>query len=324
MRDYLGASDAISVSNGTVALHLALVGLGIGPGDEVIVPTLTYIASANAIRYTGARVVFCDSEPEHWQLDLDDVARRITPRTRAIMAVHLYGHPCNMEGLAALASRHGIKVVEDCAEALGTRFDSTLVGTFGDVGTFSFFGNKTLTTGEGGLVTCRSAEVGRYMRKLRGQGLDGEREYWHDAIGYNYRMTNICAAIGCAQFEQLSDVLERKRQLAIRYKELLKGLPLRVHGESNRSTHSYWMVSILLNSPADRDRLRSHLKHAGIETRPVFYPIHTMSMYAAEADGQDFPVAVDLAARGINLPSYPDLNDNDIAVISASIRRYYS
>jgi hypothetical protein len=180
---YVDAPHAVSVCNGTVALHLALVALGIGPGDEVIVPSLTYIASVNAIHYVGATPVFAESLADTWQVDPEDVERRIGPRTRAVMAVHLYGGSCEMDRLVALCEQYGLKLVEDCAEAIGTRIGDRHVGTFGDVATFSFFGNKTITTGEGGMVTCKDPVLDASLRHLRGQGLAANREYWHDRTG---------------------------------------------------------------------------------------------------------------------------------------------
>jgi perosamine synthetase len=317
----VGAKYAVGVCNGTVALHLALVTLGIGPGDEVIVPTLTYIAAVNAIAYTGATPVFVDSLPDTWQMDPADVQRKLTPRTKGIMAVHLYGHPCAMEALAALAHQHDVFLIEDCAEAFGTRYQGNHVGTFGDIACFSFFGNKTITTGEGGMVMTDDKTLFERARHFKGQGLADHREYWHDVIGYNYRMTNICAAIGLAQLERAAEFITKKRQLAQSYREELAGLPVAIHGEFGAATHSYWMISILVESAADRDPLRQRLRECGIETRPLFYPVHTMPMYAARY--QRHPVAENLAWRGINLPSWPGLSRSQVAEIAASVSNYY-
>jgi perosamine synthetase len=319
---WIGARHAVTVSNGTVALHVALAALGIGPGDEVLVPTLTYIASANAVKYTGADVVFVDSERAYWQIDIEDAERKITSRTKAIMVVHLYGQATEMDAVMALAKKHSLYVIEDCAEAIGTRFDGTHVGTIGDVGCFSFFGNKTITTGEGGMVVTNNAELDRKIRHLRSQGVSSEREYWHDAIAFNYRMTNIAAAIGCAQMESIDDLIAKKQQIAEWYRQDLAGLPVQVHAVNPRTLHSYWMVSILVEEAADRDALRAALLHDGIETRPLFYPVHQMSMYAAP--GQHFPVADEIASRGINLPSYPALTRDDITFICERVREFLS
>ena len=318
----VGAKYAVGVCNGTVALHLALVTLGIGPGDEVIVPTLTYIAAVNAIAYTGATPVFVDSLPDTWQMDPADVQRKLTPRTKGIMAVHVYGHPCAMEALAALAHQHDVFLIEDCAEAFGTRYQGKHVGTFGDIACFSFFGNKTITTGEGGMVMTDDKTLFERARHFKGQGLADHREYWHDVIGYNYRMTNICAAIGLAQLERAVEFITKKRQLAQSYREELAGLPVEIHGEFGTATHSYWMISILVESAADRDPLRQHLRECGIETRPMFYPVHTMPMYAARY--QRHPVAENLAWRGINLPSWPGLSSEQVKSIVSAVRGFFN
>ena len=307
---YVNVNYATGVCNGTAALHLALLALGIGQGDEVIVPTLTYIASVNAISYTGATPVFVDSLPDTWQIDPEEVRKSITPRTKAIMAVHLYGHPCEMSVLKEIADEHRLFLIEDCAEAIGSKYEGIHVGTFGDIATFSFYGNKTITTGEGGMVITNDQTIFDRVVHFKGQGLAKYREYWHDTIGYNYRMTNICAAIGLAQLEQVGTILSKKRHVAELYRKLLEGSNFEVHGEIGNVYHSYWMVSILVSQANQRDEVREHLKQAGIETRPVFYPVHTMPMYSHKF--QKHKVAEDIGWRGINLPSYPDLEDQDI------------
>ena len=321
-KTYTQAKHAISVCNGTVALHLALIALGIGPGDEVIVPTLTYIASVNAIVYAGAMPVFVDSLRDTWQMDPADVEKKVTPRTKAILCVHLYGHPCDLASLRKIASAHDLYLIEDCAEALGSLFEGQHVGSFGEIATYSFYGNKTITTGEGGMVTTNDAMIAERARHLKGQGLAKDREYWHDVVGYNYRMTNICAAIGVAQLERIENILDRKRQLAKQYGSGLQGTPYVIQPESSNVRHSYWMISILLPDPNQRDALRASLANAGIETRPLFYPIHTMPMYSSS--NQRFAVAEDLAARGLNLPSYPDLENTEIDFICEVLKGFKS
>jgi perosamine synthetase len=317
---YIGAPFATATCNGTVALHLALVTLGIGPGDEVIVPTLTYVASANAVAYTGATPVFCDCEPGTWQMSTEDVRAKITPRTRAIMPVHLYGAPCDMEALLRVAREHDLFVIEDCAEAIGTRIGNRHVGTFGDIATFSFFGNKTITTGEGGMVVCNNQTLLERAVHLKGQGLASHRQYWHDVIGYNYRMTNICAAIGIAQLERADEFLARKAQIAARYRANLADLGITFQEEVPGTRHSHWMIAFLFSHAAGRDPLRNWLESRGIETRPVFYPIHTMPMYAQRF--QAHPVSEDTARRGINVPSWPGLSDHDVDYICETVRGF--
>jgi perosamine synthetase len=317
---YTGCSHAATVCNGTVALHLALVALGIEAGDEVIVPTLTYVASVNAIAYCGATPIFVDSDPETWQMDVRDVARKLSPRTKAIMPVHLYGHPCDMDPLVELARARTLFVVEDCAEALGALYKGKHVGAFSDVATYSFYGNKTVTSGEGGMVTTRNQTLHERLMHLKGQGLALYREYWHDVIGYNYRMTNICAAIGLAQLERVESLLQRKRAIAQWYREELKELPVVAQPEKDDVRHSYWMVSILVDAE-HRDPLRSHMAKSGIETRPLFSPVHTMPMYARKYEHH--PVAEDLARRGVNLPSWPDLEQGTVRDVCACIGSYF-
>jgi perosamine synthetase len=319
---YVGSPHAASVCNGTVALHLALLALNLGPGDEVIVPTFTYIASVNAIAYVGATPVFVDSLPDTWQLDPEDVRRKITPRTRSIVVVHLYGQPAQMDEVMKIAQEHRLSIVEDCAEAIGSRFGDRHVGTFGDVATWSFFGNKTITTGEGGMVTTSRTDLDAGIRKLKGQGLAGHREYWHDVIGYNYRMTNICAAIGVAQLPHAREFLERKRVIATAYRDGLASVPVEVLWQAPGTINSFWMNCVAVRDAAQRDPLRKHLASEGIETRPTFYPAHSMPMYERYGTGK-YPVAEALATRGMNLPSSPALTDQDVTRIVESIWRYF-
>jgi perosamine synthetase len=320
-RSYVGTQHAATTSNGTVAIHLALLALGIGGGAEVIVPTLTYIASVNAIAYTGATPVFCDSLMTTWQMDPDDVRKKITPRTRAIVAVHLYGQPCEMDELVNISKEYDLFLVEDCAEAFGSLYKDRHVGNFGDVGTFSFFGNKTITTGEGGMVITSDETLHDRMVHFKGQGLAKYREYWHDVIGYNYRMTNICASIGLAQLEQADAFIEKKRQIAKWYRRELAYTPVIIHEEVGEVRHSYWMVSILVPDASNRDELRMMLRNAGIETRPLFYPVHSMPMYSSAF--QRHKVAESLGWRGINLPSYPALEEQSVREICAVIKTYF-
>ena len=317
---FINTKHACAVSNGTMALHLALLALGVGAGDEVIVPTLTYIASVNAIAYTGALPVFADSLFDTWQMDPKDVEKKITPRTKAILAVHLYGHPCDMDALKSLCDQHGLFLIEDCAEAIGSLYKQQHVGTFGDIAAFSFFGNKTITTGEGGMVVTNDETLHHRAVHFKGQGLAQHRQYWHDVIGYNYRMTNICAAIGLAQLEQVQTFIDRKIAIANLYRDGLKDSGILFHGQHPDVFHTYWMCSILVQQPATREPLREHLAAQGIETRPLFYPVHTMPMYSSKY--QRHPVAEHLGWRGINLPSYPCLTDDDVVFIIEKIRNY--
>jgi perosamine synthetase len=319
---YLGIKYSASVSNGTVALHAALLALGIGKDDEVIVPTFTYIASVNAINYTGATPVFVDSTKDRWQMDPEDVKRKITTKTKAVMAVHLYGDTCEMDELIKICKENNLFLIEDTAEAFGSKYKGRFAGTFGDISTFSFFGNKTITTGEGGMVSTNSKELYELVMRIKGQGLAAGKEYFHDIVGYNYRMTNICAAIGCAQLENANEIITKKREIAKWYNIQLNDLPLQLPKKSKDVFHTYWMYTVMLKDADKRDALRVYLKEKGIETRPAFHPAHKMPMYQKE--GVSFPVAESLALKGINLPSYPELNESDVKFISEQIKIFFS
>lgn len=319
--NYIGVRYATGVCNGTVAIQVAIKALGLTECDEVICPTFTYIASANPITEVGAKVIFVDSLADSWQMNSEDIERKITPKTKAIMVVHLYGHPCDMDKIMRIAQKYNLYVIEDCAEAIGSEYDGKKVGSFGDIACFSFFGNKTITCGEGGMVLTNSEYLHERICKIKGQGLAKYREYWHDTLGFNYRMTNIQAAIGLAQFEQIDTFIEQKRQIASWYKKYLKDLPVDFHNEIGNVKHTYWMNSILVKSIEIRDSLREFLKAKGIETRPTFYPLHTMPIYSQKYEKHT--VAEDIALRGINLPSYPALKETDIKDICEVIKEYY-
>lgn len=319
--NYVGRRYATGVFNGTVAIHLALVALGIKDGDEVIVPTFTYVASANPILMVGAKPVFVESRECDWQMDPDDVNRKITPKTKAIIVVHLYGHPCEMDLIMDIAKKHHLFVIEDCAEAIGSEFKGKKVGSFGDISCFSFFGNKTITTGEGGMVMTDDYELYKKMRHLKAQGVSDDREYWHDVVGYNYRMTNIQGAIGCAQLEHIEDKVSKKIHIGEIYQELLKDTPLIFHTPMSSVLHTYWMCSALARTEEERKDLREYLRENGIETRPTFPVIHQMPMYNTR---ESFPVAESLSCRGINFPSYPSLSSQDVHNICDIIKLFYS
>lgn len=318
----IGGGYALTTCNGTAALHLAIAAVGIGPGDEVIVPTLTYIASVNAVAYVGATPVFADCVPDTWQLDAEDAAKRVTNKTKAIIAVHVYGQPCNMDQIMSIARRNNLLVIEDCAEAFGARYGNSSVALFGDIAAFSFYGNKTITTGEGGMVLSRDGSLIEGCRRLRGQGLVPGKEYWHDRIGYNYRMSNVSAAIGLAQLERSDELLSLKRQLAEKYFRRLSHLPLDFHREAPGTVHTYWMVSALVASEPELNGFRRHLAAAGIATRPLFHPVHTMGLYSHNF--RDKTVAEDVAARGVNLPSWPDMSEHEFDLVSCAIERYFN
>jgi perosamine synthetase len=321
---FCNVRHAITCCNGTVALHLALMALGVKPGDEIIVPTLTYVATANAVTYCGARPVFIDSEPETWTLDPSLIEERITPRTKGMIVVHLYGHPVDMDAVLAVARKHRLFVIEDAAEAHGAKYKGKIIGSLGDIATFSFYGNKILTTGEGGMVVTNNDDLGTRIRILKGQGMDPTRRYWFSVVGYNYRMTNIAAAIGLAQLEKVDWHIGRRREIATHYIEHLKhekGITLQP--EKPWACNVYWMVSAVLgeNLLISRDYILSELAQLGIETRPFFYPMHTLPIYRELVKGRSFPVADRLAARGINLPSSATLSEEDVDFVCNELVR---
>jgi perosamine synthetase len=307
--EFCGVRHAVACSNGTTALHLALVALGVGPGDEVIVPTLTFVATANTVMYCGAQPVFVDAEPDTWTIDPAAIEAKITPRTKGIIVVHLFGHPADMDPINALARRHGLFVLEDAAQAHGAEYRGRRAGSLGDIATFSFFGNKIVTTGEGGMVVTDDDAIAGRMRLLRTHGMDPNRRYWHPVIGYNYRMTNLTAAIGLAQLERVDWQLDRRRELASWYRDELGGLEvLTCQSEKPWARHVWWMFSVLVSEgAAARDGVMDAMRLRGIETRPFVHPLHTLPPYCEATQGQAFPAAEAIARSGINLPTFAGL-----------------
>ncbi len=308
---FCGVKHAIAVANGTAALHVALLALGAGENDEIIVPTLTYVATANAVTYCGARPVFADCEFDTWNIDVGQIESLITQRTKGIIVVHLFGHPVDMDPLLEIAEKHELFVLEDTAEAHGAVYKGRKVGTMGDAATFSFYGNKIITTGEGGMVTTNSDVIAERIRLLKGQGMDPQRQYWHPVIGYNYRMTNIQAAIGLAQLERVEELIKRHRCNAHLYSELLKeSSSLVLPVEKKWANHVYWVYGILLkDSQQSRSQVMEDLAKRGIETRPFFYPVHLMPPYYRDIS---LPIAEMISAQGIILPSSANLLKDNI------------
>lgn len=323
--EFCRVQHALSCSNGTTALHLALIALGIGPGDEVIVPTLTFVATANAVTYCGARPVFVDSEPTTWNMDTRCIEAQITPRTKGIIVVHLFGHPADMDAILSIASRHGLFVVEDAAQAHGAQYKGRRVGSLGDVATFSFFGNKIISTGEGGMVVTNDQAMANTMRLLKNHGMDPQRRYWHPIIGYNYRMTNVAAAIGLAQLEQVEWQLERRREVVTWYREYLRDAPsITWQCEQEWARHVWWMFTVVLGNDCTEacGEIIAHLQERGIETRPVVHPLHTLPPYLDSSQGESFPVAEHIARCGINLPTWAGLNREDVRYVCDSLLNY--
>ena len=310
----------VSTCNGTVALHLALVTLGIGPGDEVIVPSLTFVATANAVSYTGATPVFADSEPDYWQLDPDGLEALITPRTKAIIPVDLYGHPVDFEAIERVADRHGLHIIEDAAEAHGAYYKDRACGSFGVMSCFSFYGNKVITTGEGGMILMDDAEMYERACFLRDHAMSPTLRYNHPEIGFNYRFTNIQAALGLAQLERIDVFIDAKRRHAAWYAERLGDVPgITLAPEAAWAHNVYWMYSILVDKEfgMSRDELMAGLRERGIDTRPFFWAIHTTGSHLQDIS---LPVAESLANRGVNLPSSVKLTEEQIDTVCREIR----
>lgn len=319
---YCGVKYGIATSSGTAALHLALVALGIGRGDEVIVPSLTFIATANTVTYTGATPVFVDSHPEYWCIDPQEIEPKVTARTKAVVPVHLYGHPCDMQPIMDVAQAYHLHVIEDGAEAHGALYGGKRIGSFGDIACFSFYGNKLITTGEGGMCVTSDDKLAERMRILRDHGTTPGKPYWHDMVGYNYRMTNLQAALGVAQLQKIDGFIDMKMRLSKWYKVYLGVLSnegiVQLPPEMPWARSIYWMYSILLHDSfgPSRDELIAKLKAKGIETRPFFYPNHLMPMFQTN---ERFPVAEEISQKGISLPSSVKLTIEQVKYISEAI-----
>jgi len=307
---YCDCDLGVSTSNGTTALHLALMALGIGPGDEVIVPGLTFAATINAVLHANARPVIVDIDRQSWTIDPKEIQKAVTPRTKAVIPVHLYGQPCRMDEIMEIARASRICVIEDCAEAHGATYQGRKVGSFGDVGCFSFFGNKVITTGEGGMCVTSSKALAEKMALLRDHGMSRTKRYWHDVVGYNYRLTNLQAAIGFGQLERIDEIIENRRMYEELYREVFAG-DTQVIFQDNAFPDSKkitWLVSVLLNS-GDRDGYIEELKKTGIDARPFFYPLGRMDPYTEYVYSDT--ISRDIAAKGIHLPTYSNTEQLD-------------
>lgn len=323
---FAAACDAeygVACTNGTAALHLAMAVLGLEPGDEVILPTFTMIATPNCVRYTGATPVLVDSETTTWNFDLNQVEDAIGPKTRAIIPVHTYGHPVDMDALNELADKHGLWVVEDAAEAHGARYKGRRVGSLGDAACFSFYGNKIITTGEGGMITTNNEQIAELGRNLRDHAFSTERHFWHRYVGFNYRMTNLQAAVGVAQTEKLEDYVAARRHNSALYSELLAKIDgIRTPPEVGDVENVFWMYGVLVDPEVfgmSRNDLREALAARGIETRTFFIPIHFQPIYHAQYEGQSFPVAEAFCANGMYLPSASSLTDSQVRYVVAAV-----
>jgi len=320
----VGAKYGVAVTSGTTALHLALYTLGIRKEDEVIIPTFTMIATANTVRYCGAKPVLVDSESRTWNIDVERIEEKITSRTRAIMPIHTYGHPCDMDRILKIAQKHDLWVIEDAAEAHGAEYQGKKVGSMGDCACFSFYANKIVTTGEGGMITTNNEEIYQRARNLRDHAFSSERHFWHKFVGFNYRMTNLQAAIGLGQLEKFEELVERRIKNAHLYTSLLKDVQgLELPPETPGIKNVFWMYGIRVKNAfgISRDKLRRKLAEKGIETRAFFIPIHLQPVYWKEYLAEEFPVAEALCREGLYLPSSPGLKKEEIYFIAECIRK---
>jgi perosamine synthetase len=315
---YCGTEYALAVSNGTTGLHLALAALDLKPGDEVIVPDLTFVATANAVAYTGAKPVLADVEADTLSLDIASAKSLITPLTKAIIPVHLYGHPADMDALNDIADAHGLAVIEDAAEAHGAEYKGRRVGGLGKCGVFSFYGNKVITTGEGGMLTTNDREFYQRAKRLRDHAMSPQRRYFHEERGFNYRITNLQAALGVAQLERIDDFLERRTEIMGWYNaEIATTNSVRLNRVKNWAKSAFWMVCLEVDwlDEARRDAFMQTLRTRGIDSRPYFCTMSSMPMYKQPP----LPVSARKAQIGLNLPSYYELTKRDVERIGSEV-----
>lgn len=320
---YCGVRYGVAVTSGTTALHLALVVLEVGPGDEVIMPPITHIACANMVTLTGAKPVLVDCARDTWGIDPAKIEEKVTSRTKAIMVVHLYGHPVDMDPILEIADKYGLYGIEDAAEAHGAEYKERKAGSLGHIGCFSFYANKIITTGEGGMIVTNDADLAAKARKLRDQAYEKERRFWHQELGFNYRMTNPQAAIGVAQMERIDQFINIRRRNAQLYNNLLSEVPgLTLPPEVRWAKNVYWMYSILVDDSfgMSRDELMAYLRKQGIDTRPFFYPIHLQPLYADQFKDEIYPIAEELSVKGMNLPSGNELTEAEVRRIADAIK----
>ena len=317
---------AISVSNGTNALHLSLKTLNIGIGDEVIIPNITFAACANAVIQTGAKPVFCEIDSNSWCIKPSEIESLINKRTKAIMIVHLYGQVADIDNIKKITSKYGLYLIEDCAEAIGSRLNGNPVGIFGDVATFSFFGNKTISTGEGGMVLFKNDDFAKKGRILRDHGMNPDIKYWHDYAGFNYRLTNLQAALGLAQLERFETIVNKKILISDWYKSQLENCKeiYKAPVDYEFVKHSNWLFTVILNKNLDKDKVIKNLLENGIESRRVFFPLNEMPPYQKCKSSKDLTNSKDISLNGLSLPSSVNLQKDDIAYIVKCLKKVLS
>ena len=322
IKDYLSVKYALACSNGTTSLHLSLMAAGVSKGDEVIMPALTYIASANSISYIGAKPVLVDVDSESWQIDVTKINKKINNKTSAIMPVHLYGGVPELDELIKVAENNNLKIVHDSAESLGSKYKNIKVGKFNDVSSFSFFPNKIITTGEGGLLATDNERIYEKALNLRSQGLKGKDEYVHNTIGYNYRMSAINAALGINQVEKIDHYVDRKKEIYEIYSSKLTKSGVKFQNFNNNQNSSYWLTVAVFDKKIDVTDLKGYLESKEVETRRVFMPIHMQEAYRGCFENESFPVSESIFQNGLCLPSYPNLTEKNIFFIIDSIKEY--
>jgi len=324
--EYCGMPYGVAVSSGTTALQVAAGCLGLEPGDEVILPAFTIISCVIAVIEAGGVPVLVDSDPRTWCLDVAQIEARITPRSRAIMPVHMYGHPADMDPILELAAEHKLLVIEDAAEAHGAEYKGRRAGGIGDLSCFSFYANKIITTGEGGMVLARSPEHAKRLRSLRDLAFRAERRFYHTEIGHNYRLSNVQAAIGLAQVERIDEHVARKRGMGQCYTERLRGLPrIALPVEEPWARNVYWMYGVVLDDdvPYDAVEFARRLRAEGVDTRPFFLGMHEQPVLQARGlfQGERYPVAERIARRGLYLPSGLTITEDQIDTVCATVER---
>lgn len=320
-RSHLGVRHAVATSSCTGALHMGLAALGIGPGDEVILADTNWIASAAPITYVGAKPVFVDVLPDTWCIDPAKAEQAITARTRAIVAVHLYGNLCDMDALLSIGERHGIPVIEDAAEAIGSEWRGQKAGSIGRFGVFSFHGTKTITTGEGGMFVTQDDRLAERLRTLgnHGRAASQPRQFWPDVVGFKYKMSNLQAAVGCAQLERIDELIAGKRRIFEYYARAFEDLPLTMNPEPTGTRNGFWMPSIVVHEavPFDRNDVLTRFKAANIDGRVFFWPLSMLPMFERQPQNA---VSYGLYRRALNLPTYHDLTDGDMDRVVAIVR----
>ncbi len=325
-REYVGRKHALLLPSCTSALHLALLALDVGPGDEVIVPEATWIASAAPVTYVGATTVFADIDPQTWCIDVDSVERLITPRTKAIIPVDVYGSMPDYGRLTALGAKHGIAIIEDAAEAVGSTYEGQAAGRFGAIGVYSFHGSKTLTTGEGGMLVTDDTALFNRVSFLRDHGRPpGDRYFRNTEVGYKYKMSSMQAALGLAQVERIDELITMKRHIFDLYRKGLSGLPVTLNAEPEPRKNSYWMVTIIANPSLGlkKEAMMAEMDAAGIDTRPFFYPLSSLEAFAGQPQAEAAKARNDVSYRitpyGLNLPSGYNLTERDISQVCNAV-----